>query len=142
MTQQLSVEELLKPRYKVIAEMPVLAFRIGEIYNADFIPIKVNNQQIYTRLDIYPHLFKRLEWWEERTVEEMPKYIKFIADYMDFKKGSVYLFENWGDQLFERGEIPFRIKEGEYNLAAVPAHFNQLQPATEAEYLTFLNHQQ
>src|SRR5678815_6192710 len=73
----MSNEELLKPRYKVIADMPLLRFKIGDIHNAHFIPINIWDKETYVRLDIYPHLFRKLEWWEERQPEEVPAYIKF-----------------------------------------------------------------
>jgi hypothetical protein len=53
----------------------------------------------------YPHLFQKLEWWQERNLEELPKYIKYmIGD----KNGAVYKIESWnllkGYALCERGE--------------------------------------
>lgn len=70
-------EELLRPRYKVIAEYPDCYYKIGQILttsqeewvsndNAKFAPQTVSE---------YPHLFKRLEWYEDRSIEDMPEYI-------------------------------------------------------------------
>jgi len=65
------MKDLMIPRYEVIADYP----------NNDEYPvgsIKENIGESYCKfLDQYPHLFRKLEWWEKRTVEEMPQYLKF-----------------------------------------------------------------
>lgn len=80
----LSKEELLKPRYKVIARWPDMArdkFFEGQIIQL----IQLAGEQACTRIgnstlydawfDGFPHLFKKLEWWEERAESDMPGYI-------------------------------------------------------------------
>lgn len=88
----MSNEELLQPRYKLIADYP---------NNKDFVLDKIiemngqmakgypqyevedcqgKRQYLFTFFELYPHLFKKLEWQEERNVEEMPKYIKYLSN--------------------------------------------------------------
>lgn len=73
----LSKEQLLKPRYKVIADYPKSLYKVGDILDAGW----RSEDCIYCdtegpRWRHYPHLFKPLQWWEERKVEDMPQYLK------------------------------------------------------------------
>ena len=79
-------EELMQPRFKVIAIYPQMNFKVGDILTTSkqipqdsigiFIDHVTEYAWVYTPND-YPHLFKKLEWWEGRKEEDMPKYIKF-----------------------------------------------------------------
>lgn len=72
----LSTEQLMKPRYKVIALWPDCDTSIGDIYiHKDGIQSEEN---FCNDFDPYPHLFKRLEWWEERDIRDMPEYLRII----------------------------------------------------------------
>ena len=66
----MTVEELLIPRYKVTADYPGMddSYEIGEVLKPAYTGI----------VDAYPHLFRKLNWWEERNVEDMPEYVKII----------------------------------------------------------------
>lgn len=85
-------EELLKPRYKVIADWPARQFMAGAILHLDE-PIPDGRIRVWiehekqkerylwnpeenNHFDDYPHLFQKLEWWQERKPEEMPRYLK------------------------------------------------------------------
>lgn len=75
-TMALSKEELLKDRYKVIADYPKSIHKVGAIYT-----IGINGDVLYCdqngpRMSQYPHLFKKLDWWEDRKIEEMPEYLR------------------------------------------------------------------
>ena len=61
----MTAKELLNPRYEVIANYPGCPVVVGEIIDVSNIFVK--------ELDKYPHLFRRLNWWEKRTVDQMPK---------------------------------------------------------------------
>jgi len=65
----MTVEELLKPRYKVIADYPYNPVEVGELECSD-------TEEQGKFLDQFPHLFKKLEWWEERKECDMPEYVK------------------------------------------------------------------
>lgn len=111
------VEQLLQPRYKVIADYPNSPFTVGEIVdltNECFI----GNSLGY---DSYPLIFKRLEWWEERKPEDMPEYVKRISDNAVFKlKSGQYVLT-----LIEK--IGVDTYEFEYIVTA-------FLPATKADY--------
>lgn len=129
------VNELLKPRYKVIADYPSSNFLVDEILIADESD-KFMQYEDWGKWELvpkdYPAIFKQLAWYEERDASEMPEYVKFVEDFMNHQKGEVYKFENWNEQ-FEQGNIPFR---GRNNLVAVPPR-GQIEPATLEEYQTF-----
>jgi hypothetical protein len=146
-----AIEELLVPRYKVIDLFPFNQyFSIGDIIECEHLddrehlatheryawlePLKnssAHNTTFYeSEFNKYPHLFRRLEWWEERQPEEMPKYLKdktgvfktrdwrLIGAVMAFDiyiTGSVYSIDGWHE--LSKSFLP-----------------NYL-PATEAEYL-------
>lgn len=70
-------EQLLQPRYLVIADYPGSVFKVGQILESD--PGRITAIGYY-QVDKYPHLFRRLEWWKYRDEKDMPKYIKFISN--------------------------------------------------------------
>ena len=75
----MSNEDLMIPRYKVIANYPSMkaeGFEIGSIitcrkYDNDF------SQNLWCEMnDKYPAIFNPIEWWEDREVKDMPRFIK------------------------------------------------------------------
>ena len=67
----MSPKELIKPRFEVIADYPKSIFKIGEI---------IENGNEFSYYTDYPHLFKKLNWWENRKENEMPSYLKHRLD--------------------------------------------------------------
>lgn len=86
---------LLVPRIRVKADYPNSPFKVGDILHEEknvfafsvYAPAhllsRVNGENVYLKLKIskgdierYPHLFELLPWWAERSVEEMPEYLK------------------------------------------------------------------
>lgn len=80
----MTTEELLKPRWKVIADYPDSPFDVGEIINSNGTVEQFERVVDYTLIsnctieypDDYPAIFKKLKWWEEREFNELPKYVK------------------------------------------------------------------
>lgn len=68
-------ETLMQPRYKVIAEYPSMDYPLGYIYSDEKHKGAI---LLYkdTLFEKYPHLFKKLEWYEDRAIEDMPGYVK------------------------------------------------------------------
>ena len=89
-------EELLKPRYKIIAAIPFKEeedfWRVGEILDRNWGWHGDDEDGFKYHISDYPHLFKKLEWWEERKVEEMPEYVKLI---IGNKTAFVHKVEKW-----------------------------------------------
>lgn len=77
-------EELLKPRYKVIADYPGSPYKIGDILfymksysTVSYLPTTTYCDK-FIRIENYPHIFRKLEWWEEREEQDMPEYVKYV----------------------------------------------------------------
>lgn len=104
----MSTEELLLPRYKVIARYPDMDKH--KLYEGAIITLNLQegNQwyldtgksKIYDAYyDGYPHLFKKLKWWQERSLDELPEYLKntkgkvFKLDY--YGQGAIRLHAVW-----------------------------------------------
>jgi hypothetical protein len=75
----MSTEDLMKPRVMCIANDTSGRFEAGDIFyaeaNGDFLinGWKFNPEQ-------YPHLFRKLSWWERLDIKDMPEYVKFDED--------------------------------------------------------------
>lgn len=122
------IENLLKPRVKLIAPVPFIEDEVSTIL--------VSNQQgiflhpthdegsayciIWEDLEQYPHLFKRLEWYEERQESEMPQYIRIKNTH------TISFVEEW-DLKSDMGWI--------CRVARHWHHKDALLPATEQEYI-------
>lgn len=82
--------------------------------NGKFTNISIAN------LDRYPHLFKKLDWFEERKIEDLPKYLKCGTLVRKVKE---WVHEGYGYHFGEHNS--FAYTQGWY-------------PATEDEYEKFI----
>lgn len=86
----MTVEELLKPRYRVSQDFPTSEFNVGSILYDDV----VFSQEF--KIKKYPNIFKKIEWWEFRNKNDMPEYVtpKLACWCVDryFDKGVVYKY--------------------------------------------------
>ena len=78
----MNAKELMTPRFEVIETYPKSKFAKGDIleripnatndwYNVD--KSLINADILLEEIEQYPHLFKKLNWWERREIEDMPK---------------------------------------------------------------------
>lgn len=67
----------LIPRYKVINKYPHSPHTIGDIVVGEMFSDSIFKLFIYH--DDFPNIFRKLKWWEERTLETLPKHLKFIG---------------------------------------------------------------
>ncbi len=90
-------EDLMKPRYKVVADYPQSNYKVGTIIEfqdekqswftgtLDWVSKPYSNGG-YTAIvcikqfEPYPHIFKPLEWWEERSESEVPLFVKNVGN--------------------------------------------------------------
>lgn len=147
----MTAEQLLLPRRKVINDFPFnqltapydnreKIFAIGSILNffkADnqgkveywyHHPVTGVNYQD-TWMDQYPNIFNYLEWWEDRSEDEMSRYVKTTydgtineVDTYDFKTNTIYVN-------YPEGKCKFTLN----------AYLSARVPATEQEYNNFIN---
>ncbi len=78
----MTAKELMQIRFEVIETYPKSKFKKGDIleripnatndwYNAD--KSLINADILLEEIEQYPHLFRKLNWWENRTIDQMPK---------------------------------------------------------------------
>ena len=79
----MTAEELMKPRFECIAAFPYchedFNITIGSIITLENQDTEqwynlYKNKRFYDAFyESYPHLFRKLNWWEYRKIEDMPK---------------------------------------------------------------------
>ena len=90
----------MQPRFEVIETYPKSKFKKGDIleripnatndwYNAD--KSLINADILLEEIEQYPHLFRKLNWWEKRTADQMPKKVISILD----DKGDTFEIQEW-----------------------------------------------
>lgn len=143
-------EELMKPRYKVIADYFYSPYRVGDIiavldndrsvhlttthYRDEFgETVDMANYFNPKRLLDYPHLFKPLRWFEERELSMLPEYLKGLKS---VKK--VVKYEYHGGTLDDsKTEYPSVLFENETIWCPIWMY----EPATLEEYNAHINKQ-
>lgn len=96
----MTAEELMIPRFEVIETYPNSNFKKGDIleripnatndwYNAD--KSLINADILLEEIEQYPHLFRKMNWWEKRTADQMPKRVMSILD----DKGDTFEIQEW-----------------------------------------------
>lgn len=124
------MNDLLIPRYKVIADYPGSksdCLNIGDIITDDGKKAAINQNGVPVfpmEWHKYPHLFQPMSWYAERKVEEMPLYLK---------KGNKVIqvsYEYFDNQLMVRNVI----NENLMPLGAI----GDLVPATKDEYEQYI----
>lgn len=106
-TKIMNAKQLLLPRFEVIADYPKSTFENYKIrdvlelkeitsdkifHNSD--EIWVGNFFKQDDLEKFPHLFKRLNWWERRKEEDMPKKLMSLMD-KDKENPEIYDIVKW-----------------------------------------------
>ena len=67
----MTAKELMNTRFEVIADYPSSPFVVGDVIAYDGIVYGMGQPQKFTREpEKYPHIFRKMNWWEKRTAEE------------------------------------------------------------------------
>ena len=136
----MTAEQLLKKRYKVIADWPKNDdCNVGDIlelsaeYGGEQLYRFGEAQSLWSVSDFkqYPHLFKELQWWEDRKPEDMPEYLSGLKS---IRKAISYEYHG-GTLDDNKTEYPSVLFEGD----SVWCPIWMFQPATESEYLNYIN---
>jgi len=129
----LSVEDLNKPRFKVIADYPENPFSIGQVLqlrifgaNHAYCDIYGHYSKDIKFFNKYSHLFKKLDWWVDRKIEDMPEYIigKHAGE-ENYIKVDKWIMGDAG--------YPITISDG------VTYYAPYSKPISKEEYETFIN---
>lgn len=82
----MTAKELLNPRFEVVAEYPGSFLKKGTVLLAtitDHFDYMVGERGPHIckieAIENYPHLFRKMDWWERRAELEMPKKVKSLA---------------------------------------------------------------
>ncbi|MEQ8548720.1 MAG: hypothetical protein RIC03_12460 [Cyclobacteriaceae bacterium] len=102
----MNASELLKPRFEIIADFPNNHFgKIGTILDRDWAeyPNDDETQEAIWRISYFPHLFRQLNWWENRSIEDMPKRViskalKNDSEVIDIQEWDMELMVGWIDK--------------------------------------------
>ena len=124
LTESEKVEQLMRPRYRVIALWPNTEFKIGDITEPEY-----NIETAIRFYNDFPHLFRKLEWWQERSIDEMPEFVRWEIASPD--KGAIEKALKWT----MRGQIPFVDLISQVN--EIRAEY--FTPATEAEFIKYIS---
>lgn len=88
----LSVEELLKPRWKVIADYPNSPFFIGQVFAIPNFDRQFTKDYWAAEKNKFPNIFEPLPWWKDRDVNEFPEYLKvYYKERVEFHKVNQWL---------------------------------------------------
>ena len=78
----MTAQELMIPRFEVIADYPYCPVKVNEqlekVTETLFVISKDNenlNLWHLSEIEKLPHLFRKLNWWENRKAEDMPKQV-------------------------------------------------------------------
>lgn len=134
------IDKLLEPRYEVIADYPDMnGWEVGEILDRDWGWNGDDEGGFKNRISQYPHLFRKLEWWERRRGIEMPKYAKVTVDFMAHYGAiidSVHKVIEYGTG--NLSEIVYLILDNKKKTFPI----EYIIPITEKEYKLYINQKQ
>ena len=117
----MTVEELLMPRYKVIADYPNTPYGLNQVLTKREIRFGMGSLSP----ENYPAIFRKLNWWEERKVEDMPDYVKWdVGIYPTWKK--IMKVDKWNSN-------------GSFDHENVTISVINCFPATEQQYNDYIN---
>ncbi len=87
----MTAKELMNPRFEVIADYPSNQNEVGTILECPNFDNDFTKQFWIESNEKYPHLFRKMNWWEKRTAEQMPKKVMSILD----DKGDTFDIQEW-----------------------------------------------
>lgn len=116
----MTTEQLLAPRYKVIADYPGNNVEVGRVFLSD----------IGEYFDKFKGNFKRLEWWEDREEKDAPEYVKLNPENT---RGQKNIFKVTKAVSYPEGDFEIYIDDAEFP----GAHAKYFLPATEQDYIDY-----
>lgn len=132
----MNVADLMINRYKVIADYPESKYQVGFILTQIAgVTYRVNDSPFPTainNIDKYPHLFRKLAWYEEGDVKDMPEYVK------EDKTGKVYklLDESQDNRMYGHRSDEMELRIFKYSVGYLGQKYS---PASQHDYETFKN---
>jgi hypothetical protein len=87
----MNAKELMNPRFEIIADYPESFSKVGDVIECPNFEHDFTKMFWIGRNEKYPHLFRKMNWWEKRKANEMPKKVMSLAD----DKKDVYEIQEW-----------------------------------------------
>lgn len=87
----MTAAELMQPRFEVIADYPSNLIELGTILECPNFEHDFTKKYWVESKEKYPHLFRKMDWWEKRSINEMPKKVMSILD----DKKNTFEIEEW-----------------------------------------------
>lgn len=127
----MDTEQLLAPRFKVIASYPNSIFKVGEVITIG------RHEGVFCDPDgpkysDFPAIFQRLQWWEDLHVDDFPAYVKVATDCTCLPFGTIHKVLAW----MHLGPV-ISVGEGDNVRFSV----SDFLPATLTDYLTYQKQQ-
>lgn len=141
MTNRLTHDELLKPRFKVMKDWPGRKdFEVGQIILLDKVfcngspmceieDCQGKRTYIMAFFEMFTQEFKLVAWWEERKEWEMPEYVKG-------EDGNIYKVRYYEQYNFLWMESKTKEKVSTWAVNDKVMCF--FEPTTETEYLNYI----
>lgn len=130
--------DLMIPRWRVKSLWPAcetMGFKkLGDIITDDGKSRCVNQEGmpvIPIHWELFPALFEKVEWWEDRKPEEMPQYVKYAGD------SSVRKVECFDLKTTSAWFMYLEDDISPYCPGGTALENTHWMPATEAEYLAY-----
>lgn len=125
-----TIDHLLAPRFEVIADYPDQILEKNQVVRG---LVNYVTGTVKVNLTEYPHLFRPLNWWEKRTEDEMPKYLKIgLGIELPTIKFDYYEVHKWHmNKLFAQVDLN---RMSGCDLTAWKPEYTY-QPCSETEYL-------
>lgn len=139
-TEQQKIEALLRPRVIVENLWPNCDYGVGDIlikesgYYSWLSAGSYFDKLKPADVEPYPYLMRPLNWWEKRSVEEMPEYVKVKETGEVCRVTRYYINHNFA--CFYTGELE---KRGKLKGTETPYNLKACIPATESEYNNYIN---
>lgn len=141
-------KDLLNPRYQVIADYPQNTLPTGNILNLEMNTDAKGDYWYFSTptiflmqdvLDKYPHLFRKLAWYEERDPKELPLYLSNWVHKQKTGQDEVLKVAKYDDPYYvEDCDSPhwsfYAYPEWNPDEGFPMIYF---EPATESDYLTY-----
>lgn len=134
MTEKEIVENLLKPRIKMIAPVPEYGMKVGTIITEDdklYFELRPGYKMNLKGIQQYPHIYKELPWYEDRQESEMPGYVKN-------GESVLRVFKHYQRVTYSIPE--FNVDQGYFLIDKdVDCRYQNYLPATKEEYIEYQN---
>jgi hypothetical protein len=132
-----TVEELMLPRYKVMADYPDSEFQVGEVLlqckdGVRLVSLSRNMYVDWFKVEKWPSIFNKLEWWEERKTKELPDYVR--------DDNGVYKVKEWHTESAPKCSVFIipAVHKGYTEDCSYCPLYSDFMPATAEEYAAYL----